>query len=138
MSDPVVVDSSVMIAVMNREPDAEHFGRTLAGLRRAIGWPTVLEVRIWCLRNLGNASQPWLDRLLDHPNTQLVNFDAALTELAITAYDRFGKGRHAAQLNYGDCMAYAMARHSNLPLLFKGGDFSKTDIICHPASVVTA
>lgn len=58
--------------------------------------------------------------------------------MARSAFDQFGKGRHRAALNYGDCMTYAIAMAEGLPLLFKGGDFGLTDVRVHPASVLTA
>ena len=59
---------------------------------------------------------------------EIVPFDAVLAQLALTAWQRFGKGNHAARLNLGDCFAYATAIMKNQPLLFKGGDFDKTDV----------
>jgi ribonuclease VapC len=137
MISPFAVDSSVLVTILNAEPEAEAFASILSAGVIHIGWPTLFETRIWCIRH-GPASQQWLDQISQSSNTDMQEFDGELEALAAQAYDRFGKGSHPAQLNYGDCMAYAVARHSNVPLLFKGGDFGKTDIICHPASVATA
>ena len=75
-------------------------------------------------------------KMLAEPTIACVAFDGAVEPYAVQAFDLFGKGRHPARLNFGDCMAYAVAKHLDLPLLFKGGDFGKTDIAIHPASVI--
>lgn len=69
-----------------------------------------------------------LDRFLDLGGVELTAIPPEVTTLAIDAYDRFGKGRHQARLNMGDCFAYACARHFGQPLLYKGDDFAQTDI----------
>jgi ribonuclease VapC len=135
---PVAVDSSVLIAILNEEPETEAFLGALAGSNFVIGWPTIFEVRIWCHRRLTEVKQPWLEAWFSSDTTRIVAFDGELEALASDAYGRFGKGRHPAGLNFGDCMAYAVARWHDAPLLFKGGDFARTDIAVHPASVVPA
>ena len=130
------IDSSVLVAILNQEETSAHFGTALINLKRHIGRSTIFETRIWCIRKLGNASQPWLEDLLKQRGTQLADFDASLEALATDAYARFGKGRHPAALNFGDCMAYAVAKHHDVPLLFKGADFGKTDVKIHPASIM--
>jgi len=137
VKDAIAVDSSALIAVLNREPEMPQFLEALRGPRFVIGWPTVLEVRIWCLRRAGGLSQPWLEDWLTESSTAVIAFNGGLERLAALAYERFGKGRHPAALNFGDCMSYAVARHHDAPLLFKGSDFSRTDLDIHEASVVT-
>lgn len=66
--------------------------------------------------------------LLEHYRIEVVDFTDPLTTLAIDAFDRYGKGRHKASLNFGDCIAYALAKSLDAPLLFKGNDFALTDI----------
>jgi ribonuclease VapC len=134
MTGQFAVDSSVLVTILNGEPEADEFARILSDGALHIGWPTLFETRIWCLRH-SPLSIIWLDQLALSSNTDMCEFDGVLEALATCAYDKYGKGRHPAQLNFGDCMAYAVARHRNSPLLFKGGDFSQTDVICHPASV---
>jgi len=134
----VAIDSSALVAVLNLEPDGEGFAATLIESPAIIGAPTVLEVRIWCLRQLGRSGDPWLEDWLDRRSTRVVPFDTALERLAASAYDRFGKGCHSAALNFGDAMTYAVAVHHDLPLLFKGRDFGKTDVRVHQASEVRA
>jgi ribonuclease VapC len=70
-----------------------------------------------------------LDSLLARASIELVPVDAEQARLARLAYGRFGKGRHAAGLDFGDCFSYALARFRGEPLLFKGDDFSKTDLV---------
>lgn len=123
--------------MLNLEAEAAIFARLLLTTPAIIGAPTLLEVRIWCLRHLRRPSDPALDIWLKKPSTRIIAFDADLERLAASAYDRFGKGRHPAALNFGDAMAYAVARRHDAPLLFKGGDFGKTDVKVHEASAVT-
>ena len=69
-----------------------------------------------------------LDTFLKIINPTIVAFDSEQSKLARTAWRKFGKGRHPAKLNFGDCCSYAVAKYLNKPLLFKGNDFSKTDL----------
>lgn len=133
----LVVDSSALIAIARGEPEAESFRVATSSLHCVIGWPTALECRIACIRQAPKAI-PFLDRFLTVHRNETVVFDRALYDVASLAFDRFGKGRHAAKLNFGDCMTYAVAVSRNLPLLFKGGDFGLTDVRVHPASVLSA
>lgn len=128
------VDSSVLVATFNAEPEAGKFEPLLFRRRWIIGWPTVLETRIWLIRNRPVRDLALLDRFLKDPLLDKVAFDGPLERLASDAFDRYGKGRHPARLNYGDCMSYAVAKQAGVPLLFKGGDFALTDILVHPAS----
>jgi ribonuclease VapC len=133
---PATVDSSVLIAIFKAEPEKDHFLHILDETSLLIGTPTILEARIWCLRRRVQFYLEWLDEFSE--SVQLVTFDVALLDLAASAYARFGKGLHKAELNYGDAMAYAVAKHHGAPLLFKGGDFGRTDVPIHPASVTLA
>ncbi len=69
-----------------------------------------------------------LDKVLNAPRIEVVAFDQRIFENAREAFDRFGRGRHPAKLNFGDCMAYAVAKAHDVPLLYKGDDFARTDI----------
>ena len=137
MTPDIAVDSSVLVAIAKKEIEASSFVEVLGAAWTAIGWPTVFEVRLWMIRNKRHEGSEWLDKLVSSPQTLAVDFDGPHEALARDAYDQFGKGRHPAKLNYGDCMAYAVAKSRDLPLLFKGGDFGLTDIRIHPASVLT-
>lgn len=118
---------------MRGEPEEERFSGVLQTGYRLIGWPTILETRIVIVRQAPDR-MIWLDRFLKDDKTIAVSFDGELEQSATIAFQRFGKGRHPASLNFGDCMTYAVARARNLPLLFKGDDFSRTDVDIHPAS----
>lgn len=118
---------------MQEAPESAAFAEVLAREWRTIGWPTAFETRIVCIRHIAHR-EDWLDDFLKSDRTIVVPFDGELEAAAGDAFNRFGKGRHPASLNFGDCMAYAVARARNLPLLFKGDDFSRTDVAIHPAS----
>lgn len=136
MKLPLAVDSSALIAIIKGEPEEHAFADALLHGSPIIGWPTILETRIWLLRHSDGQARRWFENWLSTALT--VAFDGELERLAAAAYDRFGKGRHPAALNFGDCMAFAVARHHDVPLLFKGSGFAKTDLKDHEASVVTA
>jgi ribonuclease VapC len=111
------------------EPDSAAFvTRFGEPVRKVVNAMTLLEALIAIERRGGLEARDRLDRLLVHIGAEIVAFDAQLLGWARDAYRRFGKGRHAAALNLGDCVAYATARHQVLPLLFKGHDFEQTDI----------
>jgi ribonuclease VapC len=123
---------------MNQEPEGETFSHVLSECQRVVGWPTIAETRLWAVRRGRLEFHEFIDTFISTRRTDCVAFDRAHEGFSHEAAVRFGKGRHPAQLNYGDCMTYAIARCLNLPLLFKGGDFGQTDIAVHPASVITA
>jgi ribonuclease VapC len=100
-----------------------------------IGWPTLFEIRIvLAAKGFANAGAI-VTALAEAPNVTPLPFDRKHYAAAEAAFERYGKGRHPAGLNMGDCFAYAVAAVSRAPLLFKGGDFGRTDIARHPASV---
>jgi len=134
MTPDLVVDTSVLIAIFKSEPEADLFEQVLVSSQWAISTGNVLEARIWLIRNPGLIALDPFPVLLNDANCQPIAFEAKHEVLAAAAYARFGKGRHPAQLNYGDCMAYATAQGLGLPLLFKGADFAQTDVTAHPAS----
>lgn len=131
----LAVDSSVLVAIIKGEVEAPALEEALADGSPFVGWPTVFETRIWLLRRGSGKAERWLNSWLELPSTRPLPFDGELERLAAAAYRRFGKGRHPAGLNFGDCMAYAVARQRDVPLLFKGGDFARTDVKVHQASV---
>ena len=132
----LAVDASAIIAVLNREAEQQSLSDALIDVTAIIGAPTLLEVHIWLRRRQDRLQASWLDDWLVRETTQVVPFDERLERAAALAYHRFGKGQHRANLNFGDCMAYAVAKQENLPLLFKGGDFGQTFAVIHPASIV--
>lgn len=100
----------------------------VVGGRAAIGAPTLLETAMVCCSREGVAGLGALWRFVSDYRVTLLDFGEAHVEAAVRAFALYGKGRHPAALNYGDCMAYATAKVAGLPLLFVGADFAKTDI----------
>jgi ribonuclease VapC len=93
-----------------------------------IGWPTVFEAHLVLTSLRRRRGDDVLEKILAAPHIDMIAFDRRIFELAAAAFDRYGRGRHRAKLNFGDCMAYAVARAHEVPLLYKGGDFARTDI----------
>lgn len=125
----MIVDSSALLAIVFREPGFEALlARLEAAPVVAAGCPTLAESGIVLDTRLGAASHGMLERLLDELEIEEIPFGDVHWREAVDAYRRFGKGRHPANLNFGDCMAYAVARLAGEPLLFAGGVFAQTDI----------
>lgn len=124
----LVVDTSVVIAILSHESDGEAWlARLVAASSRCMSSVNALETRI--VLEMGKRIDPQrFDELLARWTIDIVPFDETLSDLAFEAYRRFGKGRHPARLNMGDCAAYALATSRGWPLLFKGEDFSQTDV----------
>ncbi len=134
MNSTVAVDSSVLIAILRKEPEEARFLTALNSADLIVGAPTILEARIWCLRRFDHHHVQWLNTFAD--TASVIPFDKGLERLAANAFAAFGKGLHPAGLNYGDSMAYAVATHYGAPLLFKGRDFGRTNVSVHPDSVI--
>ena len=125
----MVLDTSAVLAILFDEPDAPRIEAAIEDDPvRLMAAPSALEAAIVVEARYGEAGGRELDLLLHRAGVELVSFDAAQMELARIAYRRYGKGRHEAGLNFGDCFAYALARRSGEPLLFVGEDFSQTDV----------
>jgi ribonuclease VapC len=126
----VIVDSSALIAILLREPEWESLvdhlvtGDDPAG----VGAPTLAETGIVLTSRLGLQGRTLLARLRDEAGLRVLPFTDDHSSLAVDAYRRFGKGRHPAALNFGDCMTYAIARLAREPLLCVGDDFAQTDL----------
>ena len=126
----IVVDASALIAILDREPDAALYAEAIAETDSPlISAATLLELHIVMLNRHGGRAGQLVDRLIQDAGFQIEHFTAQHLELARQAYARYGKGRNSAGLNYGDCFSYALAKGTGLPLLFKGSDFSKTDLV---------
>ena len=126
----IVVDTSVLIAILDQEPDAALYAEAIAEADSPlISAATLLELNIVMLNRHGVRAARMVDRLIQEAGFQVESFTVQHAELAREAYVRYGKGQQTAGLNYGDCFSYALAKATGLPLLFKGQDFSKTDII---------
>jgi ribonuclease VapC len=126
----IVVDSSVFIAILEQESDAEHFLSVLRGAtRRLASAITVYETGSVIGARRGGHSADEIMTFLAELGVEIVPFAEPYISQALDAYSRFGKGIDPkARLNLGDCAAYALAKVLNVPLLYKGADFSKTDI----------
>lgn len=123
----IVVDTSALIAIFQREPDGEAFLQTIVRTEKPlVAAPTRLEAYIVIHRRFGAATAADFEALVADLNLTVVAFDDHLLTAAREAYRRFSQGRHG--LNFGDCFAYALAKARDLPLLFKGEDFAATDV----------
>lgn len=126
----IAVDSSALIAILHREPEADSFLQIIIEAEGCLlSAVSLLETSMVLAGRVGDATS-WteLDALIARAGIQVVAQDAELTEAARAAFLRYGRGRHPAALNLGDCASYALAKHHDLPLLFKGADFSRTDL----------
>jgi ribonuclease VapC len=129
----MVIDTSALVAVLLQERDADRVAQAIdAGSPRLLSAASLLEASIVIESRKGEAGGRELDLLMYRAGIEVVAVDQNQAETARATWRRFGKGRHPAGLNYGDCFAYALARSSRLPLLFRGNDFSQTDIDCLP------
>lgn len=125
----MILDSSAIIAMINRESQAETLERALATDRQAkVGAPTKLEAGIVLGAKFGVRGKTLLARFLQKWEVSTVPFGDEHAEVAADAYHRFGKGRHPAKLNMGDCLSYATAYLAREPLLCIGDDFPQTDL----------
>ena len=125
----LVVDTSALIGVLKAEPEASSLlDRLSPGGAKAISTATLLGAQMVACNQLGDQGPAELDVLLHQAGIVAVPFDALQLHWALKGWRRFGKGRHPAGLNLGDCFAYGLAMTLELPLLFKGEDFSSTDV----------
>lgn len=130
----IVIDSSAVVAILLDEPERAVFLEAMAGGRAIMSVLNVYETEVVIRCRSGQSSVSAVRALLVANEVELVAFDDARSIAADAAYSRFGKGVHKARLNLCDCAAYALARSLNAPLLYKGDDFARTDIL----SAVTA
>jgi ribonuclease VapC len=125
----MVLDTSALLALLLDEPEAEDFRAAVEDdATRLVSAATLLETALVIEARKGEPGGRELDALVHKADIVVVPVDAEHVSEARRAYRRFGKGRHAAGLNFGDIFAYALARTSGEPLLFKGDDFARTDI----------
>jgi ribonuclease VapC len=127
----IVADTSALIAILRREPEADDFLRIIvrSGSCLVLSVSVMEASMVLAGREGDDTSWLGLDQLIARAGIEVVAQDRLLAEIARDAFLRFGKGRHPAGLNMGDCAAYALAQSRGLPLLFKGNDFSKTDVV---------
>ncbi|HQY90257.1 type II toxin-antitoxin system VapC family toxin [Caldilinea sp.] len=125
----MVIDSSAILAILEDETEAELFAEKIAAAtERWISAASLLESAIVVEIRHGPAGSQKLDELLIAAQVQVEPVTLEQVAVARLAYRVYGKGRHAAGLNFGDCFVYALAKLRNQPLLFKGNDFSQTDL----------
>lgn len=126
----IVVDSSAIIAILLNEPDAERLARIFDnGPAACIAAPVFIEAAIVMLARKGEPGLLALNEFVRETGLAVSDMNAAQVRHAIDAHRRFGKGRHPAGLNLGDCYSYALASTLNAPLLFNGEDFARTDLM---------
>lgn len=132
----MVIDTSALLAILQDEPERRRFNEALeAAETRHLSTATFVETSIVIGAQDGHAGLRDLDALIARAAIELVPVDAEQAELARSAFSRFGKGRHPAGLEYGDCFSYALAQALGEPLLYKGSDFTQTDVAAFPAEV---
>lgn len=126
----MVLDTSALLAILFDEPERRRFNEHVAAasirLMSAASW---LEAAIIIDDRLGYDGVRDLKLFVAEAGIEIVPVTGEQTEVALEAYRRYGRGNHAAALNYGDCFAYALAKSRDLALLFKGNDFARTDIV---------
>lgn len=125
----MVIDTSAIVAILLREPDALRFARCIADASTClVSAVTRVELSFVLEGRAGDTGRAEIIRFLTDARIEIASVTPQQADIAIEAFRRYGKGRHRARLNIGDCFAYALAKTTGLPLLFKGGDFARTDI----------
>ena len=126
----MVIDTSALLAILGKEPERDRLAAAIAdGAARLVSAATVLETAIVIESRYGVSGAMDFDLLLHTIQAQIEPLTDDQVRIGRLAYRRYGKARHAAALNYGDCFSYALAKASGQPLLFKGIDFSQTDLL---------
>ena len=129
----MIIDTSALVGILDQEPDAEQLVRAIAtATERLLSAANLVETGIVMQVRRGDEASRDLDLLLAKLSIEIIPVSAKQADIARKAFQRFGRGRHPARLNFGDCFAYALAKDSAAPLLFKGEDFSHTDITVAP------
>lgn len=125
----LVIDSSAIVAIIRDEPDARALFELIESSSLSLMSAGNLQETLIVLEAAEvKDAQARVQRIIHACGIQIISVDAELARLAADAFRDYGKGRHPARLNFGDCFAYALAKARNAPLLFKGDNFSKTDI----------
>jgi ribonuclease VapC len=125
----IILDSSALVAILSGEPESEGFIEAIeAADQRLMSAASFLETAIVIESRYGADGGRDLDLFLSKAQIELASVDVEQATLARWAYRQFGKGRHRAGLNFGDCFAYALAKLEGAPLLYKGDDFCHTDL----------
>ena len=125
----MIVDTSAVLAIIFAEPGYEDLIAALTEAESAgIAAPSVAEAGIVLSARLGNKAPGLVERFLQELRIDVIPFAESHVSVAVDAFRRYGKGRHRAGLNFGDCMAYAVAKLAAAPLLYVGDDFGNTDV----------
>jgi ribonuclease VapC len=125
----VILDSSVILAVIYDESDRDAISEAIENAETVgIGAPTLVEVGIVLSADVDELAEGAVAEFVSSTDATVIAFGPHHWREAVSAWTRFGRGRHPARLNFGDCLAYATARVANEPLLAKGGEFPLTDI----------
>lgn len=126
----MVIDTSALVAILLDEPERRAFNEKIeADPRPFVSAVTFVETALVIEARAGEAGGRELDLFLHRANVETVPVDADQAEIARQAFRRYGLGRHPASLDFGDCFAYALVKTTGEPLLFKGDDFARTDIV---------
>lgn len=125
----MVIDSSALLAILQNEPERRTFNEAIeAAESRVMSAATFVEISIVVESRFGAEGLRDLDLFIERAGIQIATVDSEQAHVARRAFSRFGKGRHEAGLNYGDCFVYALATVLGEPLLYKGEDFRRTDV----------
>jgi ribonuclease VapC len=125
----MVLDTSAIVAVLLAEAGSGRLLDHISGSAIVVvGAPTIVEAAMVLSVKLRRDARPVLNGFLRRAEAEVIPFSQEHYEIAVEAFLRYGKGRHKAALNFGDCLTYAVARLSQLPLLCTGNDFTKTDL----------
>jgi ribonuclease VapC len=129
----MIIDTSALVGILDQEPEAERLARAIATApERMLSAANLVETGIVMQVRRGDEATRDLDLLLAKFKIDVVPVSVEQAALARKAFRRFGRGRHPARLNFGDCFAYALAKDSAAPLLFKGNHFAQTHITAAP------
>lgn len=125
----MIIDTSAIVAILFDEEDADAYARAIAQADVCrVSAATFVEAAIVIAAQTKSAGSSQLDALVRRAGISIEAVTEEQAHIARQAFMDFGKGRHAAGLNYGDCFSYALAKSTGEPLLFKGRDFAKTDL----------
>jgi len=126
----MIIDTSALVSILDQEAEAERLVRAIAAdSERMLSAANLVETGIVMQVRRGDEAARDLDLLLAKLKIDIIPVFGKQANLARKAFQHYGRGRHPAKLNFGDCFAYALAKDSSAPLLFKGSDFSQTDIM---------
>jgi ribonuclease VapC len=124
----MVIDSSAVVAILFAEPDADWFEAVIKGIVPYMSAVSLVESSIVLHRHYGDSASSELDSFILRAKIEIIPVSVEQAEVARQAYRQYGRGRHKASLNFGDCFSYALAKVSGEPLLCKGNDFVLTDL----------